>query len=103
MVQEIAQEQAQFVKVFLFDCCDEDGDVAEVLVDGHPFIIVPLTNRGATVSIPVSKGKATTLSIRGRVDGRGGGVTVGVRDSMGDFFMRALREGETAYLGRVSQ
>jgi len=102
MSAAVLSGDAQFVHVFLYDCCAEDGDIADVIVDGVPYCTVPLTHAGVTVAIPITQ-TAGTISIRGAFDGDGGGVTVGARTSQGDFFMRALNVGETEVLGSTMQ
>ena len=93
---------AKFHHLFLFDCCDEDGDMIEVLVNGDRFAIIPLTHHGATISVPVSASQATSLSIRGLHDG-GGGVTVGCVSSSGTTYLRRMSVGETQAVDLVRQ
>jgi len=93
---------AKFHHLFLFDCCDEDGDMIEVLVNGERFAIIPLTHHGATISVPVSASQATSLSIRGLHDG-GGGVTVGCVSSSGTTYLRRMSVGETQAVDLVRQ
>lgn len=83
----------RFVHIRLYDSCDEDGDVVDVLVDGQRFATVPLTHRGALLSVPVHSAGPTSLAIRGAVDGSGG-ITVGCQTSEGQGFTRVLRFGE---------
>lgn len=87
----------QFYHLFLFDCCAEDGDVVQVLLNGQPFATVPITHAGATLSVPFSAGSPTEVTILGVRDGCGG-ITVACASSQGDFFMRALAVGETQLL-----
>ncbi len=84
---------AKFHHLFLFDSCDEDGDIVEVLVNGDRFGIVPITHRGATISIPISSTQTTNLSIRGLRDGTGG-ITVGTITSSGKTYLRRMTVGE---------
>jgi hypothetical protein len=55
-----------------------------------------------TVSVPVNNASPTKVSLRGIHDG-GGGITVGCRTSMGDFFTRSMWEGEVQDLGLARQ
>ncbi len=98
MRAELLSGDAQFYHVFLFDSCAVDGDVVEILVDGVPFATVPITHRGATLSIPVGRG--TSIALRGVRDGIGG-ITVACRTSQGEFFMSAMAVGETQLIAIV--
>jgi hypothetical protein len=100
--EKVLNRECEFVRLYAFDCCDEDGDVIEILVNGVSFAVVPLTHRGATVSIPVPKGEGATVTIRGVRDGEGGGITLGLRTSRGDFLFRRLAEGELLPLGKMN-
>ena len=91
--QELLQGDASFYHVYLYDSCDEDGDIVELIVDGVPFAVVPITHRGSTLSVPVSSTRSTAIQIRGIRDGTGG-ITVACRTSTGEYFMQVLREGE---------
>jgi hypothetical protein len=100
MRQELLRGQARFVQVGLYDSCEEDGDVVEVLVNGAPFCEVPLTRAGAILSVPVSPSAGAVLSIRGSRDGVGG-ITVGCWTSQGQGFFRVMQPGESESLGVV--
>lgn len=93
MQEQIRRGETEFYRLTLWDCCDEDGDIIDVIVNGKIFARVPLTRAGATVSIPVTRGQSTVIRVRAQYDG-GGGVTVGCRSSRGDGFLRAMRIGE---------
>lgn len=82
----------ELFQIELFDCCDEDGDIVEVMVNGTSFATVPIMNSGTMVSIPLQSG-SNTVTIRGVKDG-GGGVTLSFRTSRGEYFARAMRVGE---------
>lgn len=93
--------KAELFEIELFDCCDEDGDVVEILVNGTTFATVPITNGGTVLAIPLQRGQnsITVLAIR---DG-GGGVTVSLRTSHGHYFARYMEEGESHQMGVVVQ
>ncbi|MCA9040003.1 MAG: hypothetical protein KDA65_06645 [Planctomycetaceae bacterium] len=91
--------EQELYELELFDCCDEDGDVVEVLVNGVPFATVPIDHSGTKLSIPLAKGQ-NSITIRGVRDG-GGGVTLSFRTSRGDYFARYLDVGEDLQLGVV--
>lgn len=98
--REVLRGDTEFYHIFLFDCCAEDGDIVEILLDGVPFRTVKLTNRGATLSVPIAVNANTRIQIRGIYDG-GGGITVCCRTSQGRTFLRAMEVGEVETLGIV--
>ena len=98
MKSQLVSGNAEFYTVYLRDCCDEDGDIVEVCVDGVPLSVVPLTHQEVRVSIPVSSAGTSRISLRGVLDG-GGGITVAWRTSQGTFFHRSIREGESLDIG----
>lgn len=100
MREAIVNGDAQFFHVYLYDSCDEDGDVVDVIINGQLFATVPITNQGATLSVPVNTGAATNVEIRGVRDGFGG-ITVACRTSQGDYFMRCMMVGEVQPLAII--
>ncbi len=95
---EILRGDTSFYHIHLSDSCYDDGDVVEILINGQPFFIVPITNAGATLSVPITSGTATVISVRGVYDG-GGGITVACRSSQGEGFVRVMTVGEIQPLG----
>ncbi len=91
--------RAEFFHVNIFDCCDEDGDIVQIFLNGDDYAEVPLTHDGAIVSIPLVPGR-TTMTLRGICDG-GGGITVMFRTSQGDFFCRSMDVGEEYQLEMI--
>ena len=89
----------ELFEVHLYDCCDEDGDVVEVLVNEAPFATVPIHHQGTIIAIPLHRGM-NSIGIRGVADG-GGGITVGFRTSRGDFYCGAMTQGQEHRLGVV--
>jgi len=102
MKEEILRGDSQFFHLFLFDSCDEDGDVVEIELNGRSFATVPLTHAGATLSIPLAAGKTTSLGLRGIRDGQGG-ITVAMQTSEGQGFLGRMQEGEFVSLGLVGR
>lgn len=102
MKEELIRGDLNFFHLFLYDCCAEDGDVVNILVDGQFFATVPLTHAGATLSIPMSAGRVTAIAVEGVRDGNGG-ITVAFRSSQGDAFMGTLGVGDVAPLGVVGK
>lgn len=99
LANDIERGRARFYQMQVFDCCDEDGDVVEILVNGQPLIMIPITHEGATISIPLLEG-ANSVSLRGVRDG-GGGITVSFRTSEGHYFARKMVVGEQHPLGVI--
>jgi len=93
------QDGQELFQVELFDCCDEDGDIVEVLVNGSPFATVPIRHGGTKLSLPLARGN-NSVTIRGVKDG-GGGITLSFRTSRGDYFARSMRVGEAYPIGVV--
>jgi hypothetical protein len=89
----------ELYEIVLSDCCAEDGDIVEVLVNDVSFATVPIMHQGTTVTIPLGRGN-NTVTIRGVKDG-GGGVTLSFRTSRGDFFCRSMAVGEEYRMGVV--
>lgn len=98
LAEAVVAGDVDFFHIHLYDSCDEDGDVVEILINGSPFAVVPITHAGATLSVPLPRGSASTLAIRGIRDG-GGGITVACRTSAGDYFSRVMGTGEIQPLG----
>lgn len=92
LASAIAERKKEFFEIQLFDCCDEDGDVVEILVNEESFATVPITHEGMTLSVPLQPGN-NTLTLRGVADGRGG-ITVSFRTSRGHYYCRSMRVGQ---------
>lgn len=101
MAEGIRNGSTEFFQLFLYDSCDQDGDLVEVVINGVPFATVPLTKSGATLSVPIGAG-SNEIVLRGIYDG-GGGITVACRTSRGDFFCRSMRVGESSQVGLVQK
>ena len=97
--EAVSKEETKFFRLHVFDCCDEDGDVVQIVVNGEPFATIPITHEGALVSVPLAPG-GNTVSLRGIRDG-GGGITVSFRTSRGDYFCKRMRVGQEHRLGVV--
>ena len=97
----LEQGRKELFQIELFDCCQEDGDVVAIIVNGSPFATVPIMNAGTLLSMPLSSGE-NTITIQGTQDGRGG-VTLSFRTSRGDFFAGRMRVGEAYQLGITVQ
>jgi hypothetical protein len=96
LAPKIANDQLKFYTIQVWDTCAEDGDVVDIIVDGVVFASVALKHAPTSVSIPCGEG--SSIGIGATHDG-GGGVTLGVSTSAGQFFTPILRPGETLPLG----
>ena len=92
MATAINEGRKELYQIELFDCCHEDGDIVEVLVNGKSFAVVPIMHQGTMVSIPLDRG-SNVVTVRGVKDG-GGGVTVSFKTSRGEYFARYMGVGE---------
>lgn len=99
LVNAIRDGSAKFFHLRLFDCCDEDGDIVDISLDGKPFSRVPLTHKGTIISLPMTPG-TTVVTLRGVRDG-GGCITVSFQTSQGDYFSQPLDVGEECHFGVV--
>lgn len=99
VVAALKDGRQELFEIELFDCCDEDGDVVEVIVNGSPFATVPILHGGTKVAVPLAQGN-NKIAIRGVKDG-GGGVTLSFRTSRGDYYARSMRVGEQYEMGVV--
>ncbi len=99
MLQSVAGGETKFIQVYVWDSCVQDGDVVDVLIDDVPFLTIPMTVKGSSVALPVAR-SGTKIALRGVYDG-GGGITVGLATSEGDFYTRPMMVGETALVGAV--
>lgn len=87
--------RVRLVWITLYDSDAEDGDVAEVASAGWSRT-VPLWHAPVRVAVPV--GPDQTISLTGVVDGRGGGVTVGLVLPSGLVPLPPLSVGQTLRL-----
>jgi len=97
LAEELASGKKELFQIELFDCCDEDGDIVDVLVNGQLFATVPIMHAGTMLTIPLASGD-NSIIVRGARDG-GGGVTLSVRTSEGEFFTRYLWVGQECEIG----
>jgi hypothetical protein len=99
VVAALREGRQELFEIELFDCCDEDGDVVEVIVNGSLFATVPILHSGTKVAVPLAPGN-NKIAIRGVKDG-GGGVTLSFRTSRGDYYARSMRVGQQYEMGVV--
>lgn len=86
-------------RIEVWDCCDEDGDAIDLVINGVSIMTVPLTHEPTSLAIPLRRGE-NTIALRGSRDGRGG-VTVAFRTSQGEYYNRRLRVGRQHQIGVV--
>ena len=97
----LKDQRKELYQVELFDCCDEDGDIVQVLVNDVPFATVPIMHGGTLLSIPLSQGH-NTVTVQAVHDG-GGGVTLAFKTSRGQFFAGFMMVGQSYQLGVTVQ
>ncbi|TWU34894.1 hypothetical protein [Novipirellula artificiosorum] len=95
----LRDRNTELFELQLFDCCDEDGDVVEILVNGVPFATVPILHQGAKVTVPLQSG-SNTVSVVGVRDG-GGGITISFKTSRGNYFCQKMIVGQTHQMGVI--
>ena len=78
----------------LIDDVAEDGDVVQISVDGVPVSFLSLSHAGATLDIPLKRGESHEIKVTAVRDGTGG-ITLGLRTSIGDVVSRNLAVGES--------
>lgn len=78
----------------LIDDVAQDGDVVQISVDGVPVSFLSLTHAGAVLDIPLKKGESHVIQVTAIRDGTGG-ITLGLRTSVGDVTSRNLAVGES--------
>ncbi len=98
---EIRAGDARYYHIFLFDNCDEDGDIVQVYFNGALLGEVPITHAGTTISVPVTQGAAGLLQIVAVHDGQGG-ITVAFQTSAGRRYSRILQVGESQVVNVVA-
>lgn len=95
LLADIDGERTRLVWITLHDSDAEDGDVAELRSAGMARV-VPLARQPTSFAIPI--GPDSIVLLTGRVDGGGGGVTVGVVLPSGPISLPPLSVGQTVRL-----
>ena len=101
LMKALKSRRSELYEIELFDCCHEDGDVVELLVNGESFATVPILHAGSKLAIPLQRGH-NAVTVRAVKDGAGG-VTVSFRTSRGDYFARCLDVGQEHQMDVVVQ
>ena len=91
-IEAIRDGRGQFYRLSLADSCDEDGDVVSFTVSGQSPTVVPISHEGSSVTLLLMPG-ANTITFRGEYDW-GGGITVMVQTSGGQYLSRTMEVGE---------
>ena len=84
----LASTDLSYVHVVFFDPCLIDGDLIEVAVGDRRYATVPLAQTGIGLSLPCGDAPLA-IEIIGKFDRRGG-ITVGIRTSVGTGYLRVL-------------
>jgi hypothetical protein len=93
LAEGIKSDRVVLYRLYLLDFLAEDGDHAELFVDGVGLGDVYLKNAGKEFLIPLVAGKPAQMKLVATADG-GGGVTVGFVSSMGEARTRILQMGD---------
>jgi hypothetical protein len=93
LAEAIKSDRVVLYRLYLLDFLAEDGDHAELFVDGVGLGDVYLKNAGKDFLIPVIPGTPAQMKLVATADG-GGGVTVGFVSSMGEARTRILLVGD---------
>ena len=93
LTDDIKSGRRVLYRVHLLDFLAEDGDHAELFVDGVGLGDVYLKNAGTEILIPLAAGIPTQMKLLATSDG-GGGVTVGFVSSLGEVRTRIMQVGE---------
>jgi hypothetical protein len=93
LAADIQSGRSSLYRVYILDFLEEDGDHAELSVDGVSFGDLYLTNAGKEFLIPLTRGVPARMKLLATADG-GGGVTVGFVSSLGEARTRVLQVGE---------
>lgn len=100
MAKSLAVGQSKMFRLFIYDNAAQDGDIIELFINGRSFSKVPITNAGATLSVPLNAASPTSIAMKGIFDG-GGGITVSLESSAGSYHTQCLGEGQLVHIGVV--
>jgi hypothetical protein len=92
--EDIQSGRCVLYRLYLLDFLAEDGDHAELQVDGVGHGDLYLQNAAKEFLIPLVPGKPTRMKVLATGDG-GGGVTVGFVSSLGEARTRVLNVGQS--------
>jgi hypothetical protein len=93
MSEEIQSGRRVLYRVFLLDFLADDGDHAELFVNGVSQGDVRLKNEGTSLLIPLAAGMPVQMKLVATADGDGG-VTVAFISSLGEARTRVMQVGE---------
>lgn len=93
VAQEIQSGRRTLYRVHLLDFMHQDGDHAQLFVNGMSYGDIPLQNAGSEILIPLAAGTPAQMKLLATVDG-GGGVTVGFVSSLGEARTRIMQVGD---------
>jgi hypothetical protein len=93
IAEDIRTGRRVLYRVYLLDFLEQDGDHAELSVDGASYGDIYLSNGGTAILIPLAPGTPAQLKLLATADG-GGGVTVAFLSSLGEARTRVMQVGE---------
>jgi hypothetical protein len=91
--QDIKSGRRVLYRVYLLDFLAQDGDHAELFVDGLSYGDIYLKHAGTAILIPLAPGVPAQIKILATIDG-GGGVTIAFISSLGEARTRIMQVGE---------
>jgi len=91
---DIQSGRSVLYRLFLLDFLAEDGDHAELFVNGVGYGDLYLKNAGNEFLIPLTPGVPAHMKVLATGDG-GGGVTVGFVSSLGEARTRIMNVGQS--------
>jgi hypothetical protein len=92
LVADLQQKRARLAWLTLYDTNDEDGDAVTIASIGFRQDVV-LTKAPITIAVPMPPSGVITLT--GLIDGKGGGVTVGVVSPAGPIPLPVMSVGQS--------
>jgi hypothetical protein len=95
LIKKARAEARRIVILTLWDNMDEDGDIIDVRVGGQSWT-VPLRTEPTALTVIYTPGETITLT--GKVDGAGGGVTAGLGLNTGPLPLPPLAVGQSITL-----
>lgn len=92
LAESIKEGATRLFSMYLYDPCAEDGDIVCLTIHAQPFAMVPLTRRGAALTIPITSTSPNGVRLVGIRDG-GGGITVAFQTGAGSYVCRTIQPG----------
>jgi hypothetical protein len=91
---DIQSGRSVLYRLYLLDFLAEDGDHAELIVDGVSYGDLYLRNAGKEFLVPLTRGMPARMKLLATADG-GGGITIGFVSSLGEARTRIMNVGQS--------